>query len=262
MNYIKKVLFRILSQKYYLKTLQISFYVLYDLGILKKDPRFKYHYLIKELIQDDYTVLDIGANLGYFAKSFARLANKGEVICVEPVPLFYSVLKSLLKSYPHVKTYNVALGSEAGKITMVLPETNGVIRTGLPHIASTEEDRLKHKTQEVEIVRGSELLNDVIRLDYVKCDVEGYELTVFTELKPVIEKFKPYVQLEIAEKNKASILHMFEAMGYTQFGIANFKFVKESGIQNEEGDYLFVPQSRLNEFMERQLKNGFITSYH
>ncbi len=49
-----------------------------------------------------------------------------------------------MKGYSNTTIYNVALGSEEGSITMVLPESNGMIRTGLPHIAESEEEKQLH----------------------------------------------------------------------------------------------------------------------
>jgi hypothetical protein len=88
MNVIKKFLARILSQKAYLRTLHRVFYIMYDFRLLRGDRRFKYHYLIRKVIQEDFVVVDIGANLGYFSKNFSRLANNGKVISIEPVPIF------------------------------------------------------------------------------------------------------------------------------------------------------------------------------
>jgi FkbM family methyltransferase len=248
MGTLKKILFKLLSQKAYLKTLHRSFYFLYDLGLLKNDARFKYHYMIKELIEPNYTIVDIGANLGYFSKNFARLAKNGKLISIEPVPVFFEILSHFMKKFPHATLHNVALGTEKGTITMVLPESNGMIRTGLPHIAESEEEKKQHATQEVQIVKGSELLGNLERLDYIKCDIEGYELNVFQEIKPILEKHLPYVQVEIAEKNLSSMLDIFHSMGYTQFGIKDFKFVQENGKQAEEGDFFFVPPAKLESF--------------
>jgi hypothetical protein len=126
-----------------------------------------------------------------------------------------------------------------------------MIRTGLPHIAESEEEKTQHETQEVEIVKGSELLSGLERLDYIKCDIEGYELIVFQEIKPILEKYLPFVQIEISEKNLVPMLDLFKTLGYTQFGIKDFKFIKENGIQAEEGDFFFVPQTKLEDFTNR-----------
>jgi FkbM family methyltransferase len=251
MKTLKKILFKLLSQRAYLKTLHRSFYLLYDLGFLKNDARFKYHYMVKQLIEPNFSVLDIGANLGYFSKNFARLAKNGKLISIEPVPVFFETLSYFMKKFPHVTLYNVALGTEKGTITMVLPESNGMIRTGLPHIAESEEEKQLHANQEVQIVKGSELLSDLDRLDYIKCDIEGYELNVFKDIKPVLEKHLPFVQIEIAEKNLPEMIDLFSSLGYTQFGIKDFKFIEERGKQAEDGDFFFVPSAKLEDFKKK-----------
>jgi FkbM family methyltransferase len=254
MGLLKKLLYKLLSQRAYLKTLHRSFYLLYSFGFLKKDARFKYHYMVKQLIQPDFTVVDLGANLGYFSKTFARLAKNGKLISIEPVPVFYDTLSYFMKGYSNTTIYNVALGTEEGSITMVLPESNGMIRTGLPHIAESEEEKQLHATQEVKIVKGSNLLSDLTKIDYIKCDIEGYELNVFQEIKPILEQHLPFVQIEIAEKNLDEMLRLFNSLGYTQFGIKDFKFIKESGEQAEEGDFFFVPENRLVAFEKKFIK--------
>ena len=92
-SFVKRILFKLLKQRAYLKAMHRGFYFLYDLGVLKSDKRFKYHYIVKQLIKKDFTVIDIGANLGYFAKIFARLTPQGKVICIEPILPFYQILQ-------------------------------------------------------------------------------------------------------------------------------------------------------------------------
>ena len=52
----------------------------------EKDLNDEPNYIIKE--KD--VVLDIGANLGYFAKTFSRLASKCKVICITLIFLISS----------------------------------------------------------------------------------------------------------------------------------------------------------------------------
>lgn len=251
MNFLKKILFRLLSEKQYLRLLHRVFYLMYDLGLLKNDKRFKYHYAIKNWIKPTDVVVDIGANLGYFSKNFARLTPNGKVISIEPIPAFFMTLEHFMKKYSNSVRHNVALGNEEGIITMVMPKSNGMIRTGLPHIAESEEEKKKHETKDVRIVRGSDLLGKEDRIDYVKCDIEGYELNVFKEIKPVLEKHRPVVQIEISPKNLEEMLELFSSMNYKQFGIANFKLLAENGKQQEDGDFLFIPEEKVQHFIER-----------
>jgi FkbM family methyltransferase len=233
MQRIKKILYTLLSERQYLRILHRSFYLLFDLGLLKNDKRFKFHYAVKKLIQPEYTVVDIGANLGYFSRN-----------SIEPVPQFFDVLDSFMKRYNNSVRYNVALGNEEGTITMVLPKSNGMIRTGLPHIAENEEEQKQHDTKEVKIVKGSELLGTLDCIDYIKCDIEGYELNVFKEILPLLDRHKPIVQIEIAPKNLDEMCQLFAELNFIQFGIVEGKIVQENTTQQEEGDYIFVHKSK------------------
>ncbi len=252
--YIKKLLFKILRPTSYLKTLHTGFYAMFDLGLLKNDARFKYHYMVKNIIQPTDTVVDIGANLGYFSKNFARLTPKGKLISIEPIPLFFNVLKWAMKGFKHVTLYNYALGTEPGTVTMVMPESKGMIRTGLPHIAESEEEKQLHKTQEVELVQGSKLLENLEQLNYLKCDIEGFEKIVLPELTPVLAKHQPIVQIEIGPDNEAEMITFFDQLGYKQYGIKDFKIVRENGLQQEQGDFLFVHATKVAAF-ENSMKS-------
>lgn len=250
--FIKKILFKTLRQKTYLKTLHRGFYFLYYVGFLKNDPRFKFHYAVRYIIQRDYTIIDIGANLGYFSKNFARIAKKGKVICIEPVDAFYSVLQYFIGTYKNVTIHNYALGNENGTVTMVMPETDGVIRTGLPHISMSEEEQAKNRTKQVQIVKGSELFSGLEKLDYIKCDIEGYEEIVFHEIRSIIEKHLPIIQVEIDSRNQVKMLEYFSELNYIQYGISKFRLIRENGPeQQEQGDFLFVPKSRVDAFETR-----------
>ena len=247
-SFVKRILFKLLTQRAYLKAMHRGFYFLFDLGLLKNDRRFKYHYIVKQLIKKDFTVIDIGANLGYFSKTFARLTPEGKVICIEPILPFYQILQKFLSRYPQVVIHNIALGEEEGIVEMVLPETNGMIRTGLPHIVDKSEDIGGQKTAQVKVKKGSELFGSLPKIDYIKCDIEGYEWIVFNELKPIISKFRPIIQIEISESNIDNFVHYFDQLEYCQFGICDFKIIREKGHQKEIGDFLFIPTEQKEAF--------------
>lgn len=257
MKTIKRILFKLLPQRMFLRAMHRSFYLMYDLGFLKKNKEYKYHYIIKEIIEPEYSIVDIGANLGYFSKNFARLTPKGKVLSIEPIPPFYDVLKRFLSKFSQVTVINCALGSEKGVLTMVMPETDGVMRTGLPHVARNEEEKKLYKTQDVDVLVGSELLGNLDKIDYIKCDIEGYEWIVFSEIKNVIATKRPLVQIEISPDNVPNMLEYFSSLDYVQYGVADFKVVKEKdGVQKEQGDFLFVPREAAISFENKLKKRG------
>lgn len=251
LNSIKKILYKILPESTFLQLHHFGFYFLYNLGFLKGKTSFKYHYGVKTWIQPTDHVVDIGANLGYFAKTFAKLTPQGSVTCIEPIPAFYAVLKRNLSRFSHVEIFHTALGKENGTITMVLPKSNGMVRTGLPHVVRENESLSDSIQTEVKISATKELFASFEKIDYIKCDIEGYEWVVFQELKEMLEAKKPTVQIEISDENVADMTAFFAELGYVQYGICDFKLVKDQIPQQEQGDYLYIHASKEVDFLKR-----------
>ena len=221
--------------------MQHGFFILFDLGILKSDERFKFHYATKKLIKEGDVVLDIGANLGYFSKLFARKNTKGTLYSIEPIPMFFNRLKIILSSYSHVKLIHAALGASHGNLHMIMPVQQGVMRTGLPHVISEEEAKLNPDHLTVPVQSAREFLANLPHLDYIKCDIEGYEWTVFSTLGIELERLRPLVQIEISERYLSEFCEFFKGLKYVQCGLYDGKLIEEHGTQRVTSDFLFIP---------------------
>jgi FkbM family methyltransferase len=251
-NIIKKILYRIFGFSAYLKILYVTFFVLYDLKILKNNYLYKYHYFVKKLINKGDYVVDIGANLGYFSGIFARLVGSdGRVISIEPVKPFFDILVWGLKKKKNCIFYNNALGLENRKIEIALPKINGFFRTGLAHVVVDHSERQDSYIFETEMVKGSGLLNDLPRLNYIKCDIEGYEEYVFQDLEKILEKYKPIVQIETSGTPKIKVFELMRGQGYSRFTIYKNKIAKDIPDDVEPGDYLFIHTNSESEIIQK-----------
>lgn len=233
-----------------------GFFFLYRLGILKNDERYKFHYAVKYLVQPDDHVVDLGANLGYFARNFSDIAPQGNVTCIEPIPAFYSVLQDKIGGRKNVELLHTALGSENGEITMVLPKSNGMIRTGLPHVPKEGENIENEEKATVKLTSARELFASFSRIDYLKCDIEGFEWVVFQEIKETLAEKKPTIQVEIGEENIGNMHQLLTEIGYVQYGIAGFKVIKDQLPQSELGDFLYIHSSKEQQLTDRWKKLG------
>jgi FkbM family methyltransferase len=247
---LKKLAYKILPENTFLQILHKGFYFMYSTGMLKNKVEFKYHYAVKNWIKPTDHVIDIGANLGYFAKTFAQLTQEGSLTCIEPIPAFYAILKKNLKPYPHVTILNTALGTDDGYTTMVLPKDNGVLRTGLPHVVAVGEDIGEGVEVRVKITGTKALFQKFSKIDYIKCDIEGFEWVVFQELKDILTQHKPTVQIELSEENIKNLVPFFTELGYIHYGIDNFELIKDQIPQKEAGDFLFVHSSKEDYFLQ------------
>src|SRR5689334_16415618 len=107
---IKAYLFRLLGEEKYLKLLNRGFFFMYRTGLLKSNKDYAYHYFAKQLIRPGDTVVDIGANLGYYTKLFSEwVGNNGKVIAIEPVPLYNRIIKWACSGRKNIELYPYAL---------------------------------------------------------------------------------------------------------------------------------------------------------
>jgi len=238
---LKGLLFRILGRDNYLRLLHAGFFLLFDFQLLRKNENYKYNYFVKKIIAPNDVVVDIGANLGYFSKIFSRLVGKnGKVICIEPVKPFFEVLKWGLRNKTNCTLNNYALGTESKNIELVLPKFEGTFRTGLSHIPTEDENKENSYIFETQMVRGSELLSNLSKIDYVKIDIEGYEKVVLNELAETIKKHKPIMQIETWGQHKADILALMSNLGYSAYTLDNETLIEDLDASINEGDILFV----------------------
>ena len=177
----------------------------------------QYVWLLPQLVREGDVCIDIGANLGYYSRPLSRLAgSSGHVYSVEPVPVIGRVLRHNLRRCKNVDILPFALGGENRRITMSNDSvlTDGYFGTGRNRVDDSAVRSSAATTFEAEMRRGSELFGGLERLDFIKCDIEGYELHVMRELRPLLERHRPTVLIETGGANRPQIIALFTELGY------------------------------------------------
>lgn len=219
---IHKILYRILPLEGYLRAVSRLFFVSYRLGIGRRSPATEYIYHLPRLVKPGDTVIDIGANLGYYTRPLCELVGpQGSVYAVEPVPVVWRVLKRNLKGRTNVEILPYALGAEQKTVVMGndTPRSAGYFGTGRNFVNETDAATAVRFTAHMR--RGSELFAPLKRLDFIKCDIEGYETVVLREMLPLLERFHPTVLVETGGANRPEIIRLFTQAGYEGFTLEN-----------------------------------------
>jgi len=191
------------------KPFKINNYQMYlipnDPGISKELSLFKSHEpintkIISTFLEKGMTCIDIGGNIGYYVLLENQLiGKKGKVIAIEPLLQNFNYLTKniLLNNVNNVQIYNFACGDKNGKADFFInKKSNGcqVIRE------NTKPPNPSKGTISQVSVR---ILDDVItelnldNVDFIRMDVEGYELNILTGLKKTLNKHKPIISLEL-----------------------------------------------------------------
>ena len=153
------------------------------------------------------------------------------------------------KRYPQITLYSCALGAEEKTVELVASLLSGYLRTGLSHIYDAEKDgnieeqKFKFKSQ---MKKPSSLFNDLKKVNYIKCDIEGFEYVVLSEMEELIQRYKPKVQVEVWGENEEKILTLFNELGYFPYKLHKSKLVlQNNSSQKLDGDYIFLPEKYL-----------------
>ncbi len=250
-EFLKLVLFKSLSFENYLYTLSKFYFFSYDLGLLKKKPLYKYHYFLKSIIQKNDVVIDIGANLGYFSLYFSKWTGpEGVVYAVEPVETVRKVLTKNAKKYKNIKIFPYALGEYNKDIEIVNTSRSakGFIASGSNFVMDGTKEVNDENIDKFNAVmrKGSELFGGLNRIDFIKCDVEGYEPNIIPEMESLLARHQPLMLIETRRENRIFMQDYLSGQNYTGYVLENGKLHLSTSLkEKEEDDILFIPNSKV-----------------
>ena len=255
-NLFRRVLYKSLPLETYLRALSKLYFLSFNLGLLKGNRLYEYPYFLKKVIRKGDICIDIGANLGYLSVLFSKLVGKqGKMYAVEPVKPVLSVLKKNTKHLKNIKIFPFALGEENKSIRLGnnTVKDKGFMASGSHFVL--DKNIAQNTTIDIEFEakmrKGSELFSHLGRLDFVKCDIEGYEIVVIPELEPIILKFRPILLVESRRETRKKLLHFFKERNYRGY-VLNQGFLY-SAKEDEYLDILFIPQDKLS-IVEKYIK--------
>lgn len=215
---IHKILYRTLPLEGYLRVVSRMFFLWQRLGIGRYAPATEYVYHLPQLVGTGDTCIDIGANLGYYTRTLSHLVGPaGRVYAVEPMPPVLAVLRRNVSRCRNVEILPYALGEQERTVTMANDSARetGYLGTGRNFV--NDAGAAAEVECSAPMRRGSELFGGLQRLDFIKCDTEGYELHVMHEMRPLLERFRPTVLIETSDENRRQIVALFNRLGYAAF---------------------------------------------
>lgn len=153
------------------------------------------------MIPRDGVVIDVGAHGGHFSRLFSRLAPQGRVYAIEPSDYARSILQPTLKwtGCRNVAVFPVGVSDAPGRAALQTPiKRKGDFGFGLAHLGddTSGRDCVAH---EVEITTLDALAARIGlgRLDFVKMDIEGWELNAVRGGLETLKRFTPPIYMEV-----------------------------------------------------------------
>ncbi|MBV8642191.1 MAG: FkbM family methyltransferase [Verrucomicrobia bacterium] len=153
---------------------------------------------LKVLCDADSRVLDVGANIGMTALALSQICPRGQIAAIEPLPHTFRYLQQNVAEAgaSNLKIFNFALGNLEGSVPMQGHPSNFACSFIADNYRIAAED---HFSQSVPVRRLDNVFSELYldRLDFMKVDVEGFELEVFAGAKEILNTYQPIVFLEM-----------------------------------------------------------------
>jgi FkbM family methyltransferase len=144
-------------------------------------------------VQPGMTVIDVGANFGYYTVLFGHAVGAGgRVISIEPVPTTAAILRKTIELNGLARRTQLVTAAaghrDDGEVHIVVPP-------GEPKNATVVAQPAEGSIM-VPSITIDRLTRNLSRLDLVKIDAEGAEVSILAGMRETIDRFKPKILLE------------------------------------------------------------------
>jgi FkbM family methyltransferase len=181
--------------------------------------------LFQRLATPGWTVLDVGANAGYFAVIAAVAGGHGsQVIAFEPNPRLAGMLAASIALNPELNIHveRSAVGDQPGELPLHLASVSR--NSGLSSLRSDLPDTAGGTVTVPVVTIDDYCARRTLTPDLIKIDVEGFELQVLQGATRTLTETPPgAVICEIApgRDDPQRIIALMRAHGYEPYAIAD-----------------------------------------
>ncbi len=155
------------------------------------------------------TVIDCGANVGFFSMMITQLSANTHVYAIEPVPAIFECLKRNLAPSPNVEVFQLAMSDSSGPVRMAYDNSASTVS----HVA--RDGNLEVPALTLDDFATQQRIGDV---DLLKVDTETFEAHVLRGAANVLARTK-HLLIEITiEANEnysiSSLMSLLNGPGF------------------------------------------------
>ncbi len=220
---------------------------LYNLAyfIFKKNNDRDEIQLLHNLISPGFSVLDIGANIGFYSKILSRMVGKnGMVYSFEPNKENYKRLNENLNSYKNIKLFNMAISEKEEVLKLYTSKLLNVDHRTYP---VNDYDKIEEvNSNSIEnLIKNGEIEN----IDFIKIDIPGFEIFAFQGMKNILQTKNLKILAEYwphgfkkAGSSAVELFDFFQELGY------EFKLIEKGNLKLIDRQFMIDNNIRPYEF--------------
>lgn len=218
-------------------------------------PRFTDIQTLSRWIKPGDFVIDIGAHVGDTTLPYAHLVGKeGICLALEPNPAVFKVLEENARiNQKHLNIVPVQAASSNQEETLKFSYSDPGLCNGGNSDCYSFWERKSFFEIEVPAINLKNYLeihfaNRLDRLRFIKTDVEGFDYALFKHHTPLIQKYRPVLQVEVYSKlpqeEKKHFAESIKALNYTLYFVgdvtlANMRPLNDQDLKTEKTFDLF-----------------------
>lgn len=211
--------------------------------------------VIDRFSDNNFSAIDAGANIGYLTLAMAK--NFKRVYSIEPQrDVFYRLDFNIkVNNIKNVKAFNKAIGEEKDSLFLNNDREYAahINEYGQINYGGVRIDKNSKSGELVEVDTLDNLIDFDIPVRVIKYDVQNFEYEALNGSKNLIEKFNPYLIVEI-EEDKNKTLDLVRSF--------NYKVFKLKG-SFEQFDYFCIHEKSFNssdsKIIESYIETGLIS---
>jgi FkbM family methyltransferase len=210
--------------------------------------------MLRAFVRNGTVVIDVGANVGFFTRSFAEWLEDGVVIALEPEEQNFRLLTSACRRFPpgRIEAIQAAASHEDGMRLLELNPLNPA-----DHKLSTGDTGVAIKSVSIDQLLAE---RDRPTVSLIKIDVQGAEVAVIRGARETIHRCRPALFVEIGENGLerygtsiAELLGIFSDAGYVAHSMERDGLVARRSVGDVRetiaatglayADFLFLPET-------------------
>jgi len=208
-------------------------------------------WILSRLANTEGTVVNVGANVGFFAVHMARSLPRADVVvAIEPNPDAFQMLLGNIQRNTcegRIQAVNMCIGAEVGEVSLAVvpgkPEYSSI-----GSIVHNSVARLAQAHHVVPIDSLARVVATPVGLLVI--DVEGAEMAVLKGAAEIIDKDRPIILMECSEylmskfhDQSSDVIRFLEDRRYALFDVEDFKC---RVVPPFDGELLAVPVERVS----------------
>jgi FkbM family methyltransferase len=215
--------------------------VSYLIFVNKEHERFE-TLILKYFLQKNSIYIDIGANIGYFSLIVGSIAKNGKVLSFEPDTENFKLLEKNISTnnLTNIQTFQHAVSDTNGFVNLFSSDAN----KGNPRFFKEDLEGYMEECQSSESIKCVTLdnfLDDLIKPNIIKMDIQGGEMLALKGMKNTIQKSNELIlftefwpeAITLNKESPAEFLQLLQDLDFEIYDIDinKNKLIKKSNTQ-------------------------------